>query len=86
MSEKSASVAAATALIFTLTAPAAAQQVRAGLLTCDVSAGIELIVTSQKSLYCAFAPDQSGIMREDYDGTITKYGLDLGIVAGGIMV
>jgi hypothetical protein len=25
-------------------------------------------------------------MREDYDGTITKYGLDLGVVGGGIMV
>jgi hypothetical protein len=66
--------------------PAAAQQVRAGLLTCDVSAGIGLIVTSQKALYCTFAPDQPGIMREDYDGTITKYGLDLGVVAGGVMV
>jgi hypothetical protein len=65
--------------------PAPAQQVRAGLLTCDVSAGIGLIVTSQKALYYTFAPDQPGIMREDYDGTITKYGLDLGVVAGGIM-
>jgi hypothetical protein len=88
MSEKSATVAAALALIFATTAPepAAAQQVRAGLLTCDVSAGIGLIVTSQKALYCTFAPDRPGIMREDYDGTITKYGLDLGVVAGGIMV
>jgi len=25
-------------------------------------------------------------MREDYDGTITKYGLDLGVVGGGLMV
>jgi Protein of unknown function (DUF992) len=66
--------------------PVAAQQVRAGLLTCDVSAGIGLIVTSQKALYCTFAPDQPGIMREDYDGTITKYGLDLGVVGGGGMV
>jgi hypothetical protein len=48
--------------------PAASQQVRAGLLTCDVSAGIGLIVKSQKALYCTFALDQPGIMREDYDG------------------
>jgi hypothetical protein len=66
--------------------PAAAQQVRAGLLTCDVSAGLGLIITSQKQLSCAFAPDRSGIMREDYDGSITKFELDLGITGGGIMV
>jgi hypothetical protein len=39
------------AAVFTLAlaaaAPAAAQQVRAGLLTCDVSAGIGWIITSQ---------------------------------------
>jgi Protein of unknown function (DUF992) len=63
-----------------------AQQVRAGLLTCDVSAGIGLIITSQKQLSCSFVPDNPAIAREDYDGTITKYGLDLGVVGGGIMV
>jgi uncharacterized protein DUF992 len=66
--------------------PVAAQQVRAGLLTCDVSAGIGLIVTSQKQLSCVFAPDRPGIMREDYDGSITKFGLDLGMIGGGVMV
>ena len=79
--------AAATLVLAVAAAePAAAQQVRAGLLTCDVSAGIGLIITSQKQLTCTFAPDRSGIMREDYDGTITKYGLDLGVIGGGIMV
>jgi hypothetical protein len=66
--------------------PAAAQQVRAGLLTCDVSAGIGLIITSQKQVSCVFAPDRPGIMREDYDGSITKFGLDLGVIGGGVMV
>ena len=66
--------------------PAAAQQVRAGLLTCDVSAGIGLLITSRKQLTCTFAPDRLGFMREDYDGTITKYGLDVGLVGGGVMV
>ena len=40
------------ALAITATTPAAAQQVRAGLLTCDVSAGLGLIVTAQKQLSC----------------------------------
>jgi hypothetical protein len=80
-------VLAATLVLATASAePAAAQQVRAGLLTCDVSAGIGLVITSQKELSCTFAPDRAGIMREDYDGTITKYGLDLGVIGGGIMV
>ena len=65
--------------------PVAAQRIRAGLLTCDVSAGIGLIITSQKQVSCAFKPNQPG-RQEDYDGTITKYGLDLGVTGGGVMV
>jgi hypothetical protein len=38
--------------------PAVAQQIRAGLLTCDVSAGLGLIITSQKQLSCEFVPDR----------------------------
>jgi Protein of unknown function (DUF992) len=78
--------AAALGLALASAAPAAAQQVRAGLLTCDVSAGIGLIITSQKQLTCTFAPDRAGLMREDYDGTITKYGLDVGLFGGGVMM
>jgi Protein of unknown function (DUF992) len=66
--------------------PAAAQQVRAGILTCDVSAGIGLIITSKKELTCTFAPDRAGFMREDYDGSIRKFGLDVGLVGGGVMM
>ena len=79
-------IAATLVLAITSAAPAAAQQLRTGLLTCEVSAGIGLVITSQKELSCTFAPDRTGLMREDYDGTITKYGLDLGVVGGGIMV
>ena len=62
-----------------------AQETRAGLLTCDVSAGLGLILGSQKELACAFAPTRAG-SREDYGGVITKFGLDLGIIGGGVMV
>jgi hypothetical protein len=65
--------------------PSAAQQTRAGLLTCDVSAGIGLILGSRKDVSCTFASDRQG-RREDYDGSITKFGLDLGITGGGVMV
>jgi hypothetical protein len=75
------------AIVLTLAsaAPATAQRIRAGLLTCDVSAGLGLIVTSQKQVSCAFKPDHPG-RQEDYDGTIIKYGLDLGITGGGEMI
>src|SRR5713101_3000568 len=75
----------AIVLALALAEPTAAQQIRAGLLTCDVSAGIGLIIMSQKQVSCAFKPDQPG-RQEDYDGTITKYGLDLGVTGGGVMM
>jgi hypothetical protein len=40
--------AAALALAIASATPAAAQRVRAGVLTCDISAGIGLIIGSQK--------------------------------------
>jgi hypothetical protein len=65
--------------------PAQGQRLRAGLLTCDVSAGIGYIIGSKKEMACVFTPEGSG-RRDDYDGTITKYGLDLGVTSAGMMV
>ena len=76
-------LAVALLLIVGFATPAAAQQIRAGLLTCNVSGGIGFIVGSQKQISCVFAPDQPSwpSRQEDYDGTITKYGLDSGLPA-----
>ena len=76
--------AAAVALAVVHADPAAAQRVRAGLLTCDVSAGIGLIIGSQKQMSCVFAPDRPG-PQETYTGSITRFGLDVGITGGGVM-
>ena len=65
---------------------AQAQRVRTGVLNCDVSAGIGLIIGSQRSVNCLFTPDQPGYPQEGYFGTISKIGLDVGITAGGVMV
>jgi hypothetical protein len=62
-----------------------AQSIRTGVLTCDVSGGIGLIIGSQRSVACTFASDQ-GLPPEPYFGTITKFGLDIGATAGGVMV
>jgi hypothetical protein len=64
---------------------AQAQRVRTGVLNCDVSAGLGLIIGSQRSVNCLFTPDQPG-PQEGYFGTITKLGLDVGATAGGVMV
>jgi hypothetical protein len=64
---------------------AQAQRIRTGVLNCDVSAGIGLIIGSQRQVNCLFSPDQPG-PQEGYYGTITKFGLDIGATAGGSMV
>jgi len=67
-------------------APALAQsRVKAGTLTCDISAGIGLIITSRKNVTCMFTPSTRG-PREVYVGSISKFGLDVGATAGGEMV
>ena len=65
--------------------PVNAQQVNAGVLTCDVSEGMGYIIGSHKLVSCSFAPEEPG-RREDYDGSITKIELDLGLTRGGFMV
>jgi hypothetical protein len=64
---------------------AQAQRVRTGILNCDVSGGIGLIIGSQRQVNCLFTPDVPG-PQEGYYGTITKFGLDIGATAGGSMV
>ncbi len=66
-------------------APARAQEyVKSGVLTCSVSGGVGLIITSSKALSCTFQPDFSG--PEHYTGTIHKYGLDIGVTSGSVIV
>ncbi len=81
---------AALAVVAAVALPAsamaqAAERTKVGTLTCDISAGIGLIITSKKEVTCMFTPSQPG-PREVYVGSITKFGLDLGATAGGEMV
>ncbi|MBO0711553.1 MAG: DUF992 domain-containing protein [Acetobacteraceae bacterium] len=64
---------------------AQAQWIRTGVLTCDVSGGIGLIVGSQRSVNCSFTPEPPG-PPENYVGYISKFGLDIGITTAGVMV
>ena len=80
-------VAAVAAVVIALPIPAPAQanRTKVGTLSCDISGGVGLIITSKKDLTCMFTPSQPG-PREVYVGSITKFGLDLGATAGGEMV
>jgi hypothetical protein len=78
--------AAALALATLSVDPAGAQRVRAGILTCDISAGIGFIIGSQKSVSCAFASEAPGSQHNVYSGSISKFGLDIGATRGGVMV
>jgi hypothetical protein len=56
---------------------------RVGVLSCSVSGGIGLIVTSQRTTLCTFNPRRGPTER--YVGTIRRFGLDIGATRGGIL-
>jgi len=79
-------ITSAALVLAALTGSAQAQdRVQSGSLTCDVSAGIGLIIGSQRNVSCTFTPSLPGPI-EYYTGTISKLGVDLGVTAGGVMV
>jgi len=83
---KSLAVAAVAAVIGgSVPSMAAPPHTKVGTLTCDISGGIGLIITSKKDVTCMFTPSQPG-PREVYTGSITKFGLDVGGTTGGEMV
>jgi hypothetical protein len=65
-------------------APAHAQGVRAGVLTCNVSSGFGFVFGSSRSLNCTFSG--AGGHYEHYVGTINRFGVDIGYIQGGVLV
>ncbi len=79
-------ITSAALVLAAVTGPAQAQErVQAGSLTCVVSAGIGLIIGSQRNVSCTFTPAAPGPI-EYYTGTISKLGVDIGVTTGGVMV
>ncbi|MDP9137798.1 MAG: DUF992 domain-containing protein [Pseudomonadota bacterium] len=59
--------------------------VRIGLLTCHVNGGIGWIIGSTKSADCTFkSSHENG--RDRYAGSLTRFGLDLGVTNGATLV
>jgi len=83
-----AKVASAALLGLIWALPAHAQRPvweQSGTLNCDVSAGIGFVVGSQRQVNCLFTPSYPA-PPEQYVGTITKLGLDVGFTGGGQLV
>ncbi len=65
-------------------APAAAQGIKVGVLTCNVAAGWGFIFGSSRKVRCQFGPHAGAVER--YTGSITKFGVDIGYSAAAVMV
>ena len=65
-------------------ADAQPRRVQVGNLSCSVSAGIGLIVASQRNVNCNFQPDNGP--PEAYTGTMTIIGVDVGFTTGSAIV
>ena len=82
----SASFAAALTMIVAAASPASAQPTaQVGTLSCDLSAGVGMILTQKQILTCVFAP-ASGGPPEAYLGRIDEFGVALGAVNQGHLV
>ena len=77
----------AAGLLVWLAVPVKAQprQVKVGTLTCSLSASIGLIIGSQKNVNCIFKGNP-GEPDENYTGTMTTIGLDIGVTTGGVII
>src|ERR1700690_1380261 len=56
---------------------------RSGVLNCRLAPSIGLIIGSHQVLACRFVPDRG--RPENYAGSMTTLGLDIGFTAGGAM-
>jgi hypothetical protein len=81
-----AALVGAAAVVAAATVPADAQprRVQVGTLACSISAGVGMVVASQRNVSCNFQPD--GGPPEAYTGTMTRVGVDVGFTTGGAMV
>ena len=77
---------AALAMNALVTSPAPAQDAtQVGTLTCDVSAGVGMILTQRQTMNCGFSPANGGPV-DPYVGRIDQFGIALGAVQQGQLV
>jgi hypothetical protein len=79
-----ASLGAALA-VGALATSALAQSTQVGTLSCDVSAGVGMILTQKQTMTCLFTPTNGG-QPEPYLGRIDEFGVALGAVNQGQLI
>ena len=57
-----------------------------GYLSCHVASGWGFIFGSSRSLDCVYTPAESGKKIENYSGSITKFGADIGYLQSGVIL
>jgi len=77
-------LAASVGLAAAFAAPAGAQGVAVGTLTCNVASGWGFVFGSSRGLKCNYEP-KPGVV-EHYVGHINKYGVDIGYSQAGVIV
>jgi hypothetical protein len=79
------SVALAMSSLFFDTSPVLAQdRIEVGTLTCRIGPGVGALIASHRRMSCRFKP-REGRRVEEYSGTITRFGIDIGVTAGSAM-
>jgi Protein of unknown function (DUF992) len=83
---KTVAIVGAAALSL-LSPPALAQQggIELGMLECRIEGGTGLVLGSRKDLNCRFNPAEGSFAPEDYAGSVTKFGLDVGVTGDTFM-
>lgn len=70
-------------LLATATSGSAQVSAEVGVLSCDVSAGIGLIIEQKQKVSCTLSNGNG--LSQQYKGSIDQYGLELGETTGGQM-
>ena len=62
------------------------QTTKIGYLNCHVASGWGFIFGSSRKLQCVYTPAASGKKIENYSGSITKFGADIGYLQSGVIL
>jgi hypothetical protein len=80
-------LAAAVAMLIgagAMTSASAQNRFQVGSLTCRLGPSVGLILGSRQRMQCRFVSASDGRI-ERYLGSVTRFGLDLGVTVGGVM-
>ena len=66
-------------------ANAAEAGVKVGALTCNIDSGWGFIIGSSKKIHCDYRPNNGAVV-DHYEGSISKFGADIGFTSAGKLV